>query len=141
MKKSIILISVLIMILSMATVNAFLFWPDTIDCEEFSVEIPEEWEIPSGYHEYHTDKVHSISITTGLVEVGEHYLNLDLATVPINDLPNDNMNIVENYTEGDLKVMKCQVFDDYYYNGDNITYAEFDKEGKHFYLVIDMLSF
>ena len=38
-----------------------------------------------------------------------------------------------------MTIVKGQISEgDYpnYYDGSNITYAEFDKEGKHFYLVI-----
>lgn len=49
------------------------------------------------------------------------------------------MNIVENHTEDNLTIVKGQIIEGVYPNyldGDNITYAEFDKEGKHFYLVM-----
>ena len=129
-----IILFFVIVTLSITDVTAGLFGPDTIDCEEFSVEIPEGWEIPSGYQEYHTDKVHSIAITTGLVETGEIYRNLDLSTVPLSDLPN-TMYVVDKYTKGDLTVMKGEDTDENNTYG-NITYAEFDKDGKHFYLAI-----
>ncbi|WP_405297987.1 hypothetical protein [Methanobrevibacter sp.] len=137
MKKLFVLIGVLILIFSISTVSGGLFGLDTIDCEDFSVEIPEGFEKQQTPSDYQPDK-HSISLTTGLVEVGEHYRNLKLSIVPLEELPNtDNANIVDDYNETDLKVVKCQVSDDYHFDGDNVTYAEFDKEGKHFYLIIE----
>ena len=137
MKKRYIIAILIVVIIAILTFN-FLNGLDYAHCEEYSIKIPEGLEIPHGSYQYQTDKVHTISLTTGLVEAGEHYRNLDLSTVPLENLPNtNNMSIAEDYTEGDLKVVKGQVNDGYYYGGDNVTFAEFDKDGKHFYLVID----
>ena len=124
------------MILAMSTVSAFLFGPDTVECEEFSVEVPKIFK--DGGEASAVDPVHTICLHTGLVEVGELYRNLDLSTQPL-DLPNATVNIAEEYNEGDLKVMKAEFFDENSY-GYNYTYAEFDKDGKHFYLSIDTWS-
>lgn len=127
------LISVAI-IASVSVVSAGLFGPDTVECEEFSVEVPEMFK--DGGEAPETDPVHTICLHTGLVEFGELYRNLDLSTQPL-DMPNATVDIAEEYNESDLKVMKAQFFDDKGY-GYNYTYAEFDKGGKHFYLNMDL---
>ena len=67
------------------------------------------------------------------------FINLDLSEIPLEKLP-DCIDIVENHTEGDLTIVKGQITEDVSYDcfdGNNVTYAEFDKEGKHFYVVIN----
>ena len=50
------------------------------------------------------------------------------------------MEINKNFHQKYLKFLGM-IEDDYpYYEGSNITYAEFDKEGKHFYLIISHYS-
>ena len=49
MKKSIILISILVLFLSASTVNAGLFGPPTAECELFGIEIPDEYYTSDGY--------------------------------------------------------------------------------------------
>lgn len=135
--KKIVLISLIVAIVaSVGAVSAGWFGPDTVECEEFSVEVPEMFK--DGGEAPATDPVHTICLHTGLVEVGELYRNLDLSTQPF-DMPNATVDIAEEYNEGDLKVMKAQFFDDNGY-GYNYTYAEFNKDGKHFYLNIDVWS-
>ena len=135
MKKLIILISVLILVLSVTTVSAdsFLGLYETIECEDFSMEIPEGLERPKGG--YQGDPEHSISLWSGLVKDGELFRTFEISTLPL-ESHDYEMSVVDEYTEGDLKVQKCEIFDEY---GSlvNRTYAEFDKSGKHFYLEVD----
>lgn len=124
------------MILSISTVSAdsFLGLFETIECEDFSMTIPEGFQQPKGG--YQGDPVHSISLWTGLVDVDEQFRTFDISTQPL-DMPNATVDIAEEYNEGDLKVMKAKFFYDDG-NGYNYTYAEFDKDGKHFYLKMDV---
>ena len=102
MKKKYIVGIIIVVIIAILTFN-LLNGLGYANCEEYSIKIPEGLEIPHGNYQYQTDKIHRISLTTGLVEVGEHYRNLDLSTVPLKELPNtDNISMAEEYNE-DLK--------------------------------------
>ena len=59
---------------------------------------------------------------------------MGLSEVPLEKLL-DNINLVDNHTEDNLTFVKGQIIEDDYpcFEGSNITYADFDKEGKHFY--------
>ena len=129
-KRYLLIFSIILVVLSISCVSAFF---DTIECEDFSMEIPEGLERPKGG--YQADPEHSVSLWSGLVKDGELFRRFEISTLPFEDLT-DKMDVVDEYTEGDLKVMKGEVFDGIEHGG-NCTYAEFDKDGKHFYLVVD----
>lgn len=107
-----------------------------IECGEFSVLLPEGFEKGEASA---VDPEHEVCLHTDLVEADELYRNMDVSTVPYEGFP-DKLVVVDEYTEGDLKVMKGELFyDDDYGSSANYTYAEFEKDGKHFYVTIDLM--
>lgn len=135
MKKKYIIAILIVLFVAIFSVNFVSAWWNTFECEGFSIEIPEGLTKANGYSP--TTPPNHIPLVS---EDRKHwdYNNIDLSEVPLENLP-DNINIVENHTEDNLTIVKGQIIGDCYYpysNGENITYAEFDKEGKHFYLAI-----
>lgn len=136
MKKKFVIAILIVLLVAILSVNFVSAWWDTFECEGFSIEIPEGLTKASGYSP--TTPPNHIPLVSKDRERWD-YNAIDLSEVPLEKLP-DNINIVENHTEGDLTIVKGQISDGVYpnyYDGDNITYAEFDKEGKHFYLVMN----
>lgn len=130
-----ILIVLFVAILSVNSVSA---WGNTFECEGFNLEMPDGVEVANGYSPSappnHVELVEDLDD-----DINWGFINLDLSEVPLEKLP-DCINIAENHTEDDLTIVKGQVTDDisyHFFKGNNITYAEFDKEGKHFYLAIN----
>ncbi|MBR0371297.1 MAG: hypothetical protein IJH63_11340 [Methanobrevibacter sp.] len=137
MKKFLFFISILFIFLSVSSVGAGLFGPNTISCEQFSIEIPDGFEITDGWSslDKHVDEIY---LGTGVPINGEvhRYLNM-------NEVKSfDNLSIknkysgidyivVENYTENNLLVEKCQG------NEKNFTYAEFNKDGYNYIIFIN----
>lgn len=123
MKKSIILISFLLLLVSMSAASAFLFWPDNYECEQFSITSVDGFNTPVS-----DDFPNSISLISNRDEKPKIFKISEVA--PSSHLPVD-LNLTDNYTEGDLKIIEGYVPG----NG-NCTCAEFDKDGHHFFVKI-----
>lgn len=138
MKKKYIVTLLLIFFVAILSVNFVSAWWGSFECEGFNLEMPHGVEVATGYSPStppnHVELVEDLDD-----DISWGFVNLDLSEVPLEKLP-DSMNIVENHTEDGLTVVKGQVTEDIsydFFDGNNITYAEFDKEGKHFYVGIN----
>lgn len=130
MKKLFVAISILIIFLSVATVTAGLFGPDTIECQQFSIEVPSGFQITDGWEDNHINDVY---VGTGVPMNGETHRIFKMTEISSsNDASNQDKVVVEKYDDGNLLAEKCQSED----GKDNYTYAEFDKEGHHFVINI-----
>lgn len=136
MKKKHITAILIVLFVTILSVNFVSAWWDTFECEGFDIKIPEGLTEANGHSS--SDLPNHIPLVSTDRDKWD-YNYLDLSEVPLEKLP-DNINIVENHTEDNLTIVKGHVSDGVYpnyFDGANITYAEFDKEGKHFYLVIN----
>lgn len=135
MKKKYIIAILIVLFVAILSVNFASAWGDTFECEGFYIEIPEGLTKANGFTPI-TPPNH-IPLVSKDRERWD-YNDIELSEVPLEEL-NNNLNIFDNHTESDLTIVKGQIIDNNYpyFAGDNITYAEFDKEGKHFYLVIE----
>lgn len=136
MKKKYAIFILAVLFISILSVNFVFAWGDTFECEGFSIDIPDGLTKANGFSPSAPPK--HILLVAKERERWD-YNSIDLSEVPLEKLP-DNLNIVENQTEDNLTIVKGQVSEGVYsnyYDGSNITYAEFDKEGKHFYLVME----
>lgn len=138
MNKKYVIAILIVLFVAIFSINFVSAWWNTFECEGFSIEIPEGLTKANGYSP--TTPPNHIPLVSADRDKWD-YNDIDLSEVPLENLP-DNINIVENHTEDNLTIVKGQIIeDDYpYYEGSNITYAEFDKEGKHFYLIISHYS-
>lgn len=123
MKKSIIIISFLILFLSMSAASAFLFWPDNYECEQFSIGPV------NGFSTAVSDDLpYTISLASNRDENPKIFKISEVA--PSNHIP-EEVEETENYTEDGLTILKG------YVDGTgNCTCAEFDKDGRHFFVKI-----
>lgn len=135
MKKLFILIGIVLLFLSVSTVNAVLFWPDTIECEQFSIEIPSGFSETEGWADHLEKPQDYVYVGTGIPNKGETHRMLEVCELTSNNNARINGTIVvENYTADNLLLQKCQVPE---YNKDkNYTYVEFDKDGHHYAITI-----
>lgn len=137
MKKLFILITALILFLSVSSVGAGLFGPDTVESKQFSIEIPEGYEESGEW---------SNNLFQDFVYVWSKDKNpeRDLMVWEVSSFDSfnrsNNEQIIDSYKEDGITIYKCYnpneivVFTDgrdkVY--GDNYTHAEFDKDGHHF---------
>lgn len=77
----------------------------------FSVDIPEGLTKANGYTPT-TPPNHVPLVSTDRSKWD--YNNMEISEVPFENLP-DNMSIVDNITEGDLTIVKGQIFSDDFY--------------------------
>ena len=133
MKRFLVFASVLLLFLSVSTASAWLFGPPTIECDKFSIEYPDGFQMTDGWSglDEHIDKVY---LGTGIPRNGETHRYFEMWEVLSFDNLTDDMDVVEDYTEGDLKVMKGHVYEAGEYK--NFTYATFDKGGRHYFVKI-----
>ena len=133
MKKSYVLITALILFLSISTVSAGLFGFGTIECDQFSIDIPSGFSITEGWESYPELHVNHIWLGTGIPTGDETHRWFDMSENKVyNDDLVHNKVVVENYTEDNLLIEKCHSEN----GADNFTYAEFDKEGHHYVITI-----
>lgn len=136
MKKKYVIVILAVLFVSILSVNFVSAQGNTFECEGFSIEIPDGLTKANGYSP--STPPNHIPLVSSNRDKWD-YNSLDLSEVPLEKLP-DNLNIVENHTEDNLTIVKGQISEGVYpnyYDGVNITYAEFDKDGKHFYLVMN----
>ena len=129
-----ILIILFVAILSVSSVSA---WWNTFECEGFSIDMPDGVTKATGYSP--TTPPKHVKLVTKSGDTRWDFISADLSEVPIENLT-DSINVVENQTKGDVTIVKGQVIEDVSYDfsdGYNITYAEFNKDGKHFYFAIN----
>ena len=138
MKREYIISILIIFIVAILSVNcASAWWDSSFECEGFTIEIPDGLEKATGYSPSTPPK--SIPFVQDSDKHVWDFKFIELSEAPLDKLP-DNLNVVENHTESNLTILKGQVVGEgvyaHYDEGANITYVEFDKEGKHFYLEI-----
>lgn len=138
MKKKYLITVLLILFVAISSVNfVSAWWDSSFECEGLTIEIPEGLEKANGYSP--STPPNYIQFVHDSENNRWDFKFIELSEVPLDKLP-DNLNVVENHTESNLTIVKGQVIGEgvypHYVEGDNITYAEFDKEGKHFYLEI-----
>ena len=134
MKKVLVLLTIMILFFSLTAVSAYSSGRPTIQCQKFSIDIPEGFEKTEAWSDY--DKpVNEVFLGTGIPKKGEvhRYLIMD----EVSSFPKFSKKIIvyENYTDGNLKIFKCRnpkedVFE-------NFTLSEFNKEGHHFVIFIN----
>ena len=137
MKKRIIISVLLILFVAISSVNFVSAYWGAFECEGFSIEMPEGVEVATGYSP--SSPPDHVKLVTDSGSYKWDFLSTDLSEVPLENLPN-HIIIAENHTEDNLTIVKGQVDEGAYppyLDGTNITYAEFDKDGKHFYVAID----
>ena len=136
MKKRIIISVLLILFVAISSVNLVSAWWDTFECEGFNFDMPDGLTKAQGFSP--SSPPNHIELISSDRSKWD-YNFLDLSETHLEKLP-DSLNIAENHTEGNLTIVKGQLNDRIYnsmFDGENITYAEFDKDGKHFYLVME----
>lgn len=128
MRRLIILAIVLILVLSLSSVSAGLFGPDVVESDQFSFKCPE------GFHKVDdTVLPSSASAVTGF-HAGETSIGIKVVELNSSGFLPSNMEIFDEFTEGDLKVIKGHST-----TYGNCTCAEFDKDGRHFLIAVDYL--
>lgn len=139
MKKKYIITGLLILFIAISSVSSVsAWWWGGFECEGFNLEQTDGLEIATGYSPS-TPPNHVLLVEDLDDDISWGFVNLDLSEVPIGNLPNC-MDITENHTEDGITIVKGQVTEyvSYeFFDGNNISYAEFDKDGKHFYLGIN----
>ena len=139
MNKKYIITFLLILFIAILSVSSVSAWGwGSFECEGFNLEMPDGVEVATGYSPS-TPPTHVELVEDLDDDISWGFVSLDLSEVPLDNLP-DCINIAENHTEDGLTIVKGQITGDDCYkflDGDNMTYAEFDKDGKHFYLSID----
>lgn len=135
MKKLIILISILILFLSVTTASAGFFGFGTIECEQFSIDIPSGFSETEGWIDMHEKPKDYVYVGTGIPNNGETHRILEVRELTSNNDARINGTIVvENYTADNLLLQKCQGQE--YNSNKNYTYVEFDKDGHHYAITI-----
>lgn len=121
------IIGAIIFIIFLLILGVNLLGPHTTECEQFSVVNPE------GFHDY-SDKwselPYSIDIGTGY-HSGEVSKSISVREVNSSGYLPGSMEVTENYTEGDLTVLKGHSK-----NLGNCTCAEIEKDGRHFLIIL-----
>lgn len=118
MKKLFILIGVLILALSVTTVSAGLFGPDTIENKYFSIEIPDGYYKPNSWG-YADTKYEYVR----LVSDADDNLDITLTVIGESQKSDDQYDVVENFTEDGITFKKS-------YGGTIL--ADFVKEGHNY---------
>lgn len=137
MNKRNVIYILIILLVAVSSVNFVSAYWGAFECEGFSIEMPEGVEVATGYSP--SSPPDHVKLVTDSGSYKWDFLSTDLSEVPLENLPN-HIIIAENHTEDNLTIVKGQVDEGAYppyLDGTNITYAEFDKEGKHFYVAID----
>jgi hypothetical protein len=135
-KKSVIYILIILFVAILAVSSVSAWW-DTFECEGFSIDMPDGVTKATGYSP--TTPPKHVELVTKSGDTRWNFVSADLSEVPIENLP-DYIDVVENQTKGDVTIVKGQVIGSVsydFFDGNNITYAEFNKDGKHFYLSIN----
>ncbi|SFL34784.1 hypothetical protein SAMN02910297_00638 [Methanobrevibacter olleyae] len=150
MKKFIFLITfILILFVSLSSVNAGLFWDTTMECQQFSITLPEGFSESEGWgsNDEHTNEIYAGTGIPSGDEVHRWLVIQELGTTKnytdFYDFGDrlDNKVVVDNYTNGSLLVEKCYSITSKRFNGiENYTYAEFDKDGYHYGMLISYES-
>lgn len=132
MKKSMIFISILLLFLFVNTVNAGFFGFGTIECEQFSIDIPSGFSETEGWIDMPEKPQDYVYVGTGVPRNGETHRILEVRDLTLNNsnYRYDNI-VVENYTENNLLLQKCHDA-----NNKNYTFTEFDKDGHHYVITI-----
>ncbi len=141
MKKRYIMTVLLILFTVVLSVSFVSAWGwGAFECQGFNLEQPDGIEIANGYTpDSPPDHVKLVKASDSKIDW--RFIVADLSEVPFEKLP-DGMDIAENHTENGITIIKGQSTEDIsvdFSEGTNMTYAEFDKDGKHFYLAIDHL--
>lgn len=139
MKKLLILICIFLF-LSTSTVNAGWFGPDTIECPQFSIEIPEGY-----YKSPEWQDNDNIIFTDSLYLWGnDGDIERDLMMHEVSSFDDFNRSNTEKILEtkeiDDISIDKCYdsedtvIIDGKTVCGNNYTIAKFDKDG-HYYVI------
>lgn len=124
--KLIVYAIIFIIFLLIAGIN--LLGPHTAESEQFSIEIPD------GFHKVdNTVLPSSLGVVTGY-HSGETSIIIDVFELNSSGFLPSNVEITENYTEGDLKVIKGHST-----TYGNCTCAEFNKDGRHFLIALNYM--
>ena len=139
MEKRNIISVLLILFVAISSVSFVSAWGwGAFECEGFNLEHPDGIEVATGYSPKDPPK-YVVLVEDIDDDLEWNFVTSNLSEVPSDKLP-DCIDIAENRTEDGCTIVKGQLTEDVSYNfnkGTNMTYAEFDKEGKHFYLSID----
>lgn len=142
MKKSIILICILILFLPVTAVaGEGFFGPDTVECNKFSIELPEGYSTTDAYDPHAESGFHITSSHGGKDNNTVTYLYMNEVSSFDDYNRSQTEQIIENYTDGDIKAQKCYDPEKEVYVdvnpvlGYNSTHIEFDKDGHHFIII------
>ena len=139
MKKLIILISI-ILFLSITTVAAGLFGPDTIECPKFSIEIPENYyKSPEWYDNDNTIFSDSLYLWGNEGNIERNLMMYEVSS--FDDFNRSSTEEILETTEIDgISIDKCYDSEDSVFSdgktiyGNNYTLAKFEKDG-HYYII------
>lgn len=130
----------IILFIAIVSVNCVSAWWFSFECDGFTLDQPNGVEVANGY------RPQTPPTEVELVEdldndIWDFHL-LTLSEVPLTE-DADSIDVVENITKDGISIVKGNRVD-ISYVGDsevdlsyNASYAEFDKDGKHFYLLIN----
>ena len=138
MKKLLLLISVLFIFLSISTVCAGLFGPETAECKKFSIEVPDGYFKSDGYSPSYESGFYLACSWSDKDNITDRTLHISEVASFDDYNRSETEVIIENYTDGDIKAEKCYDFNESvlvgnkYVNGSNYTHIEFSKDGHHY---------
>lgn len=141
MKKFLLFVSVLFILLSISSVGAGLFGPETAECKQFSIEIPEGYGKSDGYMNNNENFFYLASSWNDKDNITDRTLYISEVSSFDDFNRSKTEKIIENYTDGDIKAEKCNdsngtvsLNNGTLIKGSNYTHIEFTKDG-HNYII------